>query len=288
MLVIRRGGLGDTLLMAPVLAALRRRWEQRAGSPVELCFAGVREFADVFAAYGACDRAMSSEALAMFALALRDESAASARARLAHYVAIVSDDPAVRAVEGPEISVFDPRPQRWDQPLPLQIGAQLGLLVRVEDAQLASIEVGRGGPIAIAPGSGARDKCWPRDRWLELARTLAHAGETIRVVVGPTEHERDDPRAWDWPCSVQFLAELSCVELARCLQNCAAFVGNDSGTSHLAAMLSVPTIAIFGGGWPRVFAPLGPRVVTVVGSGAAPPDVEVHDVLRALATVRGL
>ena len=287
MLVIRRGGLGDTMLMAPVLAAMRRHWEQRLGSSVELCFAGVREFADVLAAHGACDRAMSSESLGLYALALRDELGMRTRARLAHYVAIAGDDPALRAVEGPEISVFDPAPQRWDEPLPLQIGAQLRLDVRIEDEHLTRSDVQSGGAIALAPGSGAREKCWPQGRWLELASRLARQQETLRIVVGPTEQERDDPRKWDWPCAVHFLAELSCLELARALQTCAAFVGNDSGTSHLAAMLDVPTVAIFGAGWPRVFGPLGRRVATVVGSGAAPPDVEVHEVLRALAALRG-
>ena len=45
---------------------------------------------------------MSSESLGLYALALRDELGMRTRARLAHYVALAGDDPALRAVEGPE------------------------------------------------------------------------------------------------------------------------------------------------------------------------------------------
>src|SRR4030095_7672823 len=58
-LVVRRGGLGDTLLMAPLLRALRRRHPGRG-----LHFAGVREFAEILLQHGVVDRVLSSEDLA--------------------------------------------------------------------------------------------------------------------------------------------------------------------------------------------------------------------------------
>ena len=39
-----------------------------------------------------------------------------------------------------------------------------------------------------------------------------------------------------------------------------AFVGCDTGPTHLAAQLGVPTIALFGPTDPAVWAPVGPRV----------------------------
>jgi ADP-heptose:LPS heptosyltransferase len=80
------------------------------------------------------------------------------------------------------------------------------------------------------------------------------------VVVGPAERERDDPMRWPWPAGTAFLADLSCVELAQRLCAARAFVGNDSGTTHLAAALLLPTIAIFGASEPRVWAPPGAHV----------------------------
>ena len=50
-----------------------------------------------------------------------------------------------------------------------------------------------------------------------------------------------------------------------------AYVGNDSGVSHLAAALGVPTVAVFGPTDPNVWAPRGPSVHTVRGSAPCAP-----------------
>lgn len=282
-LVLRRGGLGDTLLMAPVLAALRRRWSQDLGAPVRLCVAGVAEFVAVLAALGLCDEALSSESLELFALAGDEERGARARQRLVRYAAIVGDDPALCGLQQPNVLVYDPRPARRDLPLPMQILGQCGLAADPGDLRQAIQRPDAGSGVALAPGSGSLAKNWPRQRWLELAAALWRSGHAVFVVVGPAEQERDDPRAWPWPCPIGFVVEAACTALAQRLSACAAFVGNDSGTSHLAALLGLPTVAVFGAGLPEVYGPLGPRVEVVVGSGAVPPDVGVGAVLQALA-----
>lgn len=286
MLVIRRGGLGDTLLLAPVLAALRRHWRLRLATDVAVHLAGDSQFAAVLQAYGVCDEAFSSEALELFALQAPDGRGERARTRLRRYAAVVGDDEGLRAVAGPNVQVFDPRPQAFDRPLPLLLGEQLGLEVDLADCALRRETAAIGGPVALAPGSGGVPKCWPKERWLELARRLAARGDRLVAVVGPAEQERDDPRRWPWEVEIEFLHGLSCVDLARELGRAAAFVGNDSGTSHLAAMLGLPTVAVFGGGWPRVFAPIGPRVRVVESGGRVPPDAPVAAVQDALVALR--
>jgi ADP-heptose:LPS heptosyltransferase len=72
------------------------------------------------------------------------------------------------------------------------------------------------------------------------------------------------------------------VALAQGLATARAFAGNDSGTTHLAAALRVPTVAIFGPGEPRVFAPVGDHVRVVRERTTGPPDVPVANVLAAL------
>lgn len=283
-LAIRRGGLGDTLLMTPVLRALRRHWRTRLAE-VEVHFAGVSDFGAILQDRGVCERAFSSEALELFALGLDDQRGERVRLRLSGYVAVVGDEPNLASLGG-DAYAFDPRPQQLDVALPLQIGRQLGLDIDCADAWLARPRAAVEGPVALAPGSGGAAKCWPRARWLELAHELANRGERLLVVVGPAEVERGDPRRWPWPAPVAFAKDLSGVALARELERCAAFVGNDSGTTHLAAMLAVPSVAIFGGGFPRVFAPLGPRVQLVECGGRVPPDASTDEVLLALAAVR--
>ncbi|HZN37163.1 MAG TPA: glycosyltransferase family 9 protein, partial [Planctomycetota bacterium] len=139
------------------------------------------------------------------------------------------------------------------------------------------------GPVWLAPGSGSPGKCWPRARWLELARRLASAGVRVDVVVGPVEQERDDPRQWPWEAEVAFVVEREPAAFARRLAEASAFVGNDSGPSHLAAMLAVPTVAIFGPTVASIWAPVGPHV-TVSSSGCDLAGIgcaEIFDALRA-------
>jgi ADP-heptose:LPS heptosyltransferase len=47
------------------------------------------------------------------------------------------------------------------------------------------------------------------------------------------------------------------------MEGCRFFIGNDSGISHMAAALGLPTVAIFGPTDPRVWSPRGEKVVVV-------------------------
>jgi ADP-heptose:LPS heptosyltransferase len=275
-LVVRRGGLGDTLLMTPVLRALRRRHQAHG-----LHFAGVREFAEILLQHGVVDRVLSSEDLAAWSLA--SERGAAARERLSRYAHIVSDGTMPAAGAGATVQTFDPRP-RTAAPIALQHAEQLGLeVVWPGDAVLVPARREPvDWPVWLAPGSGSRDKCWPRIRWLELAQRLALARQRVQVVVGPVECERDDPRRWPWPVDVRFVAEREPAAFARHLASAAAFVGNDSGPSHLAAMLAVPTVVIFGPTVPGIWAPVGPHVTVVGGEGRDLADIDDAEVLDAL------
>ena len=157
---------------------------------------------------------------------------------------------------------IDPRQVEPGVPFGLQVVRRAGLASRwPEDAWLGAPRAAAG-PTVLAPGSGSRAKCWPRARWLETAAALGAAGDEVAVVIGPVEAERDDPRAWDWPVGVAFVAEPTPAGLAERLREAGRYLGNDSGTTHLAACLGVPTTAIFGRPTPRS----GRRPVSTCGS----------------------
>lgn len=271
-LFARRGGLGDTLLMVPVLRALRR-----AHPDCELHAAGVVDFTTLLAHFGTADVAWSSE-----------DVRAWPATRCREFAAAVVDEPSLAArFAAAAVQVFDPRPRR-SEPLALQVAAQLGLALRwphdawLSDAARRDVAGDARAAAMLAPGSGGRAKCWPREHWLALARELGGAS----VLVGPVEIERDDPRAWPWLAPVSFVVEADAVAMAARVGAAVAFVGNDSGTTHLAAMLGVPTLALFGPGEPAVFAPNGPRVRVLRADSHRLEDLTVPAVADALAALR--
>jgi len=282
-LFVRRGALGDTLLTTAVLRALRRSLP--AGSTLEL--AGVHEHVALLAHAGVVDAARSREAFATW-------SPERAVKELAACARVVADDPEFAAVApaGVDVQTYEPRP-RDERALPLQIAEQLGLSLQwPQDHRLelpavaatACVDAARN-TLLLAVGSGAPAKCWPAAHWLELAATMHRQGQRLAVLVGPVERERDDPRRWSWPVPVAFLAPPDTIELAHALAAASAFVGNDSGPTHLAAMLGVPTLALFGGGQPNVYAPIGPRAGHLRAPGQQLAALAVAEVAHHVGTM---
>jgi hypothetical protein len=120
----------------------------------------------------------------------------------------------------------------------------------------------------LHPGSGGRAKCWPIERFIELADRLRREGMDVAFMLGPTEMD------WHGDEWRRVLADHAPVVIESDLRSVAQhmsaadlYIGNDAGSTHLAASVGTPTVAIFGPTHPRVWRPIGP-VVRIV----APPD----------------
>lgn len=132
----------------------------------------------------------------------------------------------------------------------------------------------------IHPGSGSRAKCWPVEKWVEL---IGEA-KNMRVVIGEVENERftpDEIRSLEAFAPVKRLETAG--ELLDELTTAGAFVGNDSGPGHLAGIIGVPTISLFGVTDPATWSPIGPRVKVLIGGGMG--GITAKDVLKALRTL---
>jgi len=117
--------------------------------------------------------------------------------------------------------------------------------------------------VVLLPGSGGLRKCWPAARFAELGRRLRRSGRTVQVVLGPAELDRG-PR----PDAFAGLPVLEAPDLARTAALCAGagvVVGNDAGTTHLAAAVGARVVALFGPTDPVRWRPLGDRVQVVRG-----------------------
>ena len=138
---------------------------------------------------------------------------------------------------------------------------------------------GAGGarPWVIAPGSGGLRKNWPLARFEEVADALRARGEDVVWLIGPAEE--DNELAARMPAASVLWRGLSVTAVVARLAVSSGYVGNDSGISHLAAALGMPTVAVFGPTDPEVWAPRGANVTVV----AAPTlgGVSVRSVLDA-------
>ena len=88
----------------------------------------------------------------------------------------------------------------------------------------------------------------------------ARAGLPTLLLVGPADDEvvRDLATRLDRPVAV--IANGPLLVLAALLRRARCYLGNDSGLGHLAGLLGVPTLALFGPTDPARWAPVGPRV----------------------------
>jgi ADP-heptose:LPS heptosyltransferase len=105
-----------------------------------------------------------------------------------------------------------------------------------------------------------------------LVRRLRSAGLPVVVTTGPADA---DVRAWLGEIDGAGLAvapDLSPRQLAALYAVARAFVGNDSGPTHVAAAVGCPTVALFGPTNPAQWRPLGHGVTVLAGAGPGTPD----------------
>jgi ADP-heptose:LPS heptosyltransferase len=115
--------------------------------------------------------------------------------------------------------------------------------------------------IGIGPGSKMPAKIWPKERFLALGHELFRAyPDVVLVVLGGAS---DSPLA-QWLCdswngkALNVAGKLSVYESAAVLQRCQLYIGNDTGTMHLAAMAGIPCVALFSArDYPGIWDPMG-------------------------------
>jgi ADP-heptose:LPS heptosyltransferase len=118
--------------------------------------------------------------------------------------------------------------------------------------------------IVLCPGSGSVEKSWHLDNFLSLAEQLKSTGAEPLILLGPAEVERFIPhRLLDISRTAPFLVDLSLTQVLQVLCVADAYVGNDSGITHLAAAIGLDTFALFGPTDPSVYRPLGPNVCII-------------------------
>ena len=112
--------------------------------------------------------------------------------------------------------------------------------------------------IALHPGSGSRMKNWAAANWHELAGKMlaAYPQARLAVIGGEADQaELESLAGLRRSDRVEFWENLPLPALARNLGAAGGYLGHDTGISHLAAVLGVPSLLLFGPTDPAVWAP---------------------------------
>jgi heptosyltransferase-3 len=262
-LVVRGGALGDFLLTLPVLRALR-------AASGHLQVLAYPQFAQLAREAGLVDAARSIEygpLAAFFARgSVQDPALREYFASFDFVLSYLYDPDGIFAdhlreagvrhlVVGPhrpggKIHAAD----ELASPL-VELGIPL-----VSRGEILAIEVEQANErlVAIHPGSGSKAKNWAPQNWLALIADILESTPRVRLAIVGGEADRD---ALDvlaplrGNARVEFWENLPLGILAKRLAGASAYLGHDTGVSHLAAALGVPSLLLFGPTDPAVWAP---------------------------------
>jgi ADP-heptose:LPS heptosyltransferase len=114
--------------------------------------------------------------------------------------------------------------------------------------------------VGFGPGSKWPSKVWPEDRFLEVGRRLIKSRNVFPIVFGgPEDRELGNRLLSAWGQGANAAGELSVRHAAAALRRCVMYVGNDTGTMHLAASVGTRCVAIMSAlDWPGHWNPYGP------------------------------
>jgi ADP-heptose:LPS heptosyltransferase len=151
----------------------------------------------------------------------------------------------------------------------------------------------------VNPGMSLASKRWPTDRIADLTRRVADSTNGVIIVIG-SESDKPSTQAVIETLQahtpvVDLTGSLTLPQIAALagLPTVALYIGNDTGTAHLAAAAGARTLMIFGPSDPRRYAPFVPpeqaayawRPVSVPDRGVAAGGMTGFDWERDGVTV---
>jgi ADP-heptose:LPS heptosyltransferase len=146
---------------------------------------------------------------------------------------------------------------------------QGSLDLRLGDAEAAELDFwlaqngSDGGRVwlGVGPGSKMAAKRWPEERFREVVAKLIAERDVWPVIFGGPEDAAMAARLLAaWGRGFNAAGALSLRGATAALRRCKIYVGNDTGTMHLAAAAGVSCVAIFSSReWPGMWFPYGVR-----------------------------
>ena len=163
---------------------------------------------------------------------------------------------------------------------------------------------GLAGAVVLCPGTRSGSaKAWPTGSWRRLAAGISDRGRKTLVVGAAGDAPLADAICASGPDLANLAGKLSLRQLAGVIARARLVIGVDSMPMHMAALLGVPVLGLFGPTDSRRYGPRGSGRALEIGIGCspcydqrAPPECPFGDRLcmtwldpaRVLAEARGL
>jgi heptosyltransferase-2 len=122
--------------------------------------------------------------------------------------------------------------------------------------------------IRIAVGAGASygsAKCWPPGRFAEVLNRLQSSTDADIILFGTAAEAGVSAAIASGVrrLPIDFTGKTEIGDLPALLSQCHLFIGNDSGAMHVAAVVGLPVVAVFGPTDPHGTAPVTPLCTIV-------------------------
>jgi len=120
--------------------------------------------------------------------------------------------------------------------------------------------------VVIHPGSGSAHKCVAPETLATVVIALQISGATPVVLEGPADREPVERLLQSCVNPPIVLKGLDLLTVAGVIAQARLFVGQDSGVTHMAGLMGVRTVALFGPTDPARWAPRGAHLSVVQGA----------------------
>ncbi|MDA3798882.1 MAG: glycosyltransferase family 9 protein [Kiritimatiellae bacterium] len=268
-LVIRPGGIGDMLLLLPLLTVLRKKFpnaeihivcEKRNVQALELADLNIRPIlynSNPFTFLATIihtkyDIAIDTEQFHKFSAIFAFLSGAQIRVgfkiapkRNPLYTHLINYD-----LIGYEADEFFKLLSCLD--IKKDLFPDISNVIKIDDEESKNLIAEQGKIIVIHPSASTDYKLWHRTRFAKLLVLMHEKYSDHKIMVVGSQDERqyavylrDDLEAKNIDIKV-FNGEFSLRETALLINRAELFIGSDSGLAHLAVLLNIPSITLFG------------------------------------------
>jgi ADP-heptose:LPS heptosyltransferase len=281
LLLIRPGGIGDAALLAPAIHSIKKTYPA-----IQITVLAEQRNAGIFSLIPGVDRLLCYDRPSEFIKALRCSYDAVIDTEQSHRLSAVVTRVASSAVKigfdtNERRRMFThPIPYSQDdyeaisfahllEPLGIEAGAveMVAPFLSLPDAASCKaaglLESLHGEPfVVIFPGASIPERHWGADRFRRVAEVLSAFGIRIVIVGGKKDHQQGEVIAGGG-LGLNLAGLTSLSETAAVIQKSALLLSGDSGVLHIAVGLGVPTVALFGPGRAKKWAPQGDQHIVI-------------------------